>query len=94
MADAALGRSDKVTFFLFLDGVYNALGTQVFPAIEKLPMEHFKGLVARGAEVFACEVCTYNRGLDEGKDYYPGVKIVSVAFASDMVSRCDRIVNL
>jgi len=94
VADAALGKSHKVTFFLFLDGVYNALGTQVFPAIEKLPMEFFKALEARGAEIYACEVCSYNRGLDEGKDYYKGVKIVSVAFVSELASKCDRLINL
>jgi sulfur relay (sulfurtransferase) complex TusBCD TusD component (DsrE family) len=94
VADAALEKSHKVTFFLFLDGVYNALGTQVFPAIEKLPMDFFKALVARGAEIYACEVCSYNRGLDEGKDYYKGVKIVSVAFVSELASNCDKVINL
>lgn len=94
VAEAALGKSHKVTFFLFLDGVYNALGTQVFPILEKLPMDHFKELQARGAEIFACEVCSYNRGLDEGKDYYKGVNIVSVAFAAGLVSKCDRAITL
>ncbi len=94
MADAALNRSDKVTFFLFLDGVYNSLGTQIFPVLQKLPMDSFKALLAKGAEIFACEVCSYNRGLDEGKDYYKGVKIVSVAFVAGMASKCDRMITL
>lgn len=94
IADAALNRSHKVTFFLFLDGVYNALGTQVFPVLQKLPMDSFKGLLARGAEIYACEVCSYNRGLDEGKDYFKGVKIVSVAFVSGMASKCGRLITI
>jgi tRNA 2-thiouridine synthesizing protein D len=94
IADAALDRSDKVTFFLFLDGIYNALGTQVFPVLQKLPMDSFKALAAKGAEIFACEVCSYNRGLDEGKDYYKGVKIVSVAFVALMASKCDKTITL
>lgn len=94
IADAALNRSNKVTFFLFLDGIYNALGTQVFPALQKLPMDSFKALVTKGAEVYACEVCSYNRGLDEGKDYYKGVKIVSVAFVASLASQCERLVTL
>ena len=49
IADAALDRSDKVTFFLFLDGIYNALGTQVFPMLEKLPMDSFKGAGGQGS---------------------------------------------
>jgi tRNA 2-thiouridine synthesizing protein D len=94
IADAALNRSDKVTFFLFLDGIYNALGTQVFPVLQKLPMDSFKALLAMGAEIFACEVCSYNRGLDEGKDYCKGVKIVSVAFVAGMAGQCDRMITL
>lgn len=94
IAKAAIDKSHKVTFFLFLDGVYNALATQVFPSIEKLPMNHFKELQSKGADIFACEVCSYNRGLDEGIGYYSGVNIVSAAFAATLVSRCDRIVTL
>ncbi len=94
IAEAALDRSHTVTFFLFLDGVYNALGTQVFPALQKLPMDSWKALVGRGAEVYACEVCSYNRGLDEGKDYYRGVRIVSVAFVASLASRCERLITL
>jgi tRNA 2-thiouridine synthesizing protein D len=94
IADAALDRSDKVTFFLFLDGVYNALGTQVFAVLQKLPMDYFKALLAKGAEIYACEVCSYNRGLDEGKDYYKGVKIVSVAFVAGLASNCERLITI
>lgn len=94
IAKAALDKFHKVTFFLFLDGVYNALGTQVFPIMERLPMDHFKELQEKGAEIYACEVCSYNRGLDEGKDYYPGVKIVSVAFVASLVSKSDRLITL
>ena len=39
IADAALDRSDQVTFFLFMDGVYNALATERFAAMEKLPKD-------------------------------------------------------
>jgi tRNA 2-thiouridine synthesizing protein D len=94
IAKAALDKLHEVTFFLFLDGVYNALGTQVFASIEKLPMDHFKELQSRGASIFACEVCSYNRGLDEGTDFYSGVNIVSAAFASILVSKCDHVLTL
>jgi tRNA 2-thiouridine synthesizing protein D len=94
IAQAAVDRAHRATFFLFINGVYNALGTQVFPALDRLPMDSFKGLMARGVEIYACEVCTYNRGLDEGKDFYEGVKIVSVAFVARMVSECDKLIRL
>ncbi len=94
IADAALDRSDKVTFFLFLDGIYNALGTQVFPVLEKLPMDSFKGLVAKGAVLYACQTCSYNRGLGEGADFYPGIKLAGIPTVGMMASECDRLLTL
>lgn len=94
IADAALERSNKVTFFLFMDGVYNALATERFPAMKKVPKDYFKSLLDRGAEIYACEVCTNNRGLEEGKDFLDGIKISGAVIASEMVSRCDRILTL
>jgi len=94
IADAALERVDKVSLFLFLDGVYNALGTQVFPMLERLPMDSFKSLLARGAVVYACETCCYNRGLSEGAAFYKGVQIVGVPTVAAMASQCDRLLTL
>jgi sulfur relay (sulfurtransferase) complex TusBCD TusD component (DsrE family) len=94
VADAALSRSDKVTFFLFLDGVYNALGTQVFAMMDRLPMDHFKSLLARGAVIYACETCCYNRGLGEGTNFFPGINIVGVPTVAVMARDCDRLLTL
>ena len=94
IAEAILRASDKVVFFMFMDGVYNLLATERFPAMQKLPKDNFKSLIDAGAEINACEVCTYNRGLEEGKDYISGVKIIGAVFASEMVSKCDRIITL
>ena len=80
--------------FLFMDGVYNVLATQRFPAMQQLPKDCFKSLLDDGAEIYACEVCTYNRGLEEGKDYLSGVKISGAMIVSEMVSKCDRIITL
>jgi len=94
LASAALDRKDSVTLFLFVDGVYNALATQKFPAIEKVPNAYFKSLIERGATIYACEVCTNNRGLEEGKDFLPGVKVQGAVVVSNMVATCDRVVTL
>lgn len=94
IADAALRRSDSVTFFLFMDGIYNALATQHFPGVKKVPKDYFQSLMDRGAEVYGCEVCTNNRGLEEGKDYLKGIKITGAAIVSTMVESCDRIITL
>lgn len=94
IARAALKASDKVVIFLFMDGVYNALATERFPAMKQLPKDYFKSLIEDGAEICACEVCTYNRGLEEGKDYLNGVKVIGAVFVSEMVSKCDRIITL
>lgn len=94
IASAALDRKDSVTFFLFVDGVYNALATQRFPAMEKVPKDYFRSLIDRGATVYACEVCTNNRGLEEGKDFLPGVKLQGAAVVSEIVATCDRVITL
>jgi sulfur relay (sulfurtransferase) complex TusBCD TusD component (DsrE family) len=94
IADAALNRSDQVTFFLFMDGIYNALSTQHFPGVKKVPKDYFQALMDKGAEIYGCEVCTNNRGLEEGKSYLRGIKIAGAGQISIMASTCDRIITL
>lgn len=94
IAHSALELSDKVTFFLFMDGVYNVLRTEHFPAMKKVPKDYFIELIDKGAEVYACEVCTNNRGLEAGKNYLEGIRIAGAPVASEMVSKCDRIITL
>jgi len=94
IAEAALKRSDTVTIFLYMDGVYNALSTEDFSAMEKLPKDHFDYLLDRGAQVFACLTCTDNRGLEDGKGYLKRVQVTGATEAGEMVSKCERIINL
>ena len=94
IAEAALDRSDRVTFFLFMDGVYNALAAERFSSMQKLPKDHFASMIGRGAEVYACEVCTNNRGLEEGAGYVGGVKLAGASLVSEMVAKCDRVLTL
>ena len=94
ISSAALERSDRVTIFLFMDGVYNALATERFPVVEKVPKDYFKSLLDRGAEIYACVVCTNNRGLEEGRDYLKGIKMSGAPVASEIVGSCDRVLTL
>ncbi|MDG6901407.1 MAG: DsrE family protein [Nitrososphaerota archaeon] len=94
ISNAALDRQDKVTIFLFMDGVYNILSTERFPAMEKVPKDYFGALIQKGATVYACEVCTNNRGLEEGREFLQGVKISGAVIVSDMVGTCDRVITL
>jgi len=94
LAEAALKRSDGVTIFLYMDGVYNALSTQDFPSLQKLPKDHMESLLDQGAQVFACLTCTDNRGLEDGKEYLKRVRVTGATQAGEMVSRCERIINL
>ncbi len=94
ISSAALDRQDKVTIFLFMDGVYNVLSTERFPAMERVPKDYFSGLIQKGATIHACEVCANNRGLEEGKEFLPGVKLSGAMIVSDIVARCDRVITL
>ncbi len=77
-----------------MDGVYNILTTEHFPGIDRLPKDYFQSLLDKGAEIYACEVCTNNRGLEEGKNFLNGIKIVGAAVVSEIVSKCDRTITL
>jgi tRNA 2-thiouridine synthesizing protein D len=94
IAEAALRRSDQVTIFLYMDGVYNALATESFSSLETLPKDNFSSLLDHGAHIYACKTCTNNRGLVEGKDFLARVEVTGATEASEMVSKCDRIITL
>ncbi|MDG7007081.1 MAG: DsrE family protein [Nitrososphaerota archaeon] len=94
IVDAALDRGDGVSLFLFMDGVYNVLATERFTAMDELPKDRFRRILERGGEVYACEVCTNNRGLSEGRDFVEGVRLAGASVLSEIVSRCDRVVTL
>lgn len=83
-----------MTIFLYMDGVYNALATEDFPSMQKLPKDYLDSLLDHGARIYACLTCTDNRGLEDGRDYLKRVQITGATQASEMVSKCDRIVNL
>lgn len=94
IAEAALKRSDAVTIFLYMDGVYNALSAEDFSFMDRLPKDHLEVLLDNGAKVFACLTCTDNRGLEDGKTYLKRVQMTGATEAGEMVSKCDRIINL
>jgi len=94
MAEAALKRFDGVTIFLYMDGVYNALAPQDFESMKKLPKDHVEALLDQGAQIFACLTCTDNRGLEDGRAYLKRVQVTGSTEAGEMVSKCDRIINL
>ena len=94
ISNAALDRNDKVTMFLFMDGVYNVLSKERFTAMEKLPKDYFSSLIQKGATIYACEVCTNNRGLEEGKEFIPGVKVAGAVIVSSIAADCDRMITV
>jgi tRNA 2-thiouridine synthesizing protein D len=94
IAEAALGRSDGVTIFLFMDGVYNALATEEFAQMKSLPRDQLELIIDHGGRVFACATCTGSRGLEDGRDYLKRVEIRGSTEAAEMVSGCDRIITL
>ena len=83
-----------MTIFLYMDGVYNALATENFSSLKKVPKDYLDSLLGHGARVYACETCTNNRGLEEGRDYLKSVEIRGSTEVGEMVSKCDRIINL
>lgn len=94
IAEAALDKGHEVSFFLYLDGVYNPIKLQALRGYEVMPKDRFNRLISRGAKVFACVICVNARGLADGRDFIDGVKVGPLNFFADMVGEMDRLVQL
>ena len=65
IAETALDKGHEVSFFLFMDGVYNMLTTQKGEHFRVTPVsERLKGLMAEGAKVTCCRLCAELRGVE------------------------------
>ena len=93
IAIAALNKGHQVEMFLFLDGVYNLLGTQAMPEAETQPVDNFKEIVGLRGKIIACGVCVAARGLEGGKDFIKGVEIGGLPQLSEIINRSDRFVS-
>lgn len=94
IAEAALDRGHEVSFFLYLDGVFNPIKLQALRGYEVMPKDHFSHLLSRGAKISACIICINARGLADGRDYIDGVKVGALKLFADMVSELDRLIQL
>ena len=94
IADAALDKGHEVSFFLYLDGVYNPIKLQALRGYEVMPKDRFSHLLSRGARIFACVICINARGLADGRDYIDGVKIGPLNLFADMIGEVDRLIQL
>lgn len=94
IAEAALDKGHEVSFFLYMDGVYNPLKHQALRGYEVMPKDRFSRLISRGATVLACVICLNARGLADGRDYIDGVKLGPMNLFADMLGNLDRLVQL
>lgn len=66
IAETALDKGHQVSFYLFMDGVYNIVKSQKGEAYRTRPIsERFMDLIVRGAKVTCCRLCMDLRGLEE-----------------------------
>ncbi len=94
IAEAALDKGHQVRIFHYLDGILNPNKNQTFPDLEEMPKDRFAKLVAKGVKPIACGICVNARGLENGKDYLPGVKIGGLPDLADIVGEVDRLIAL
>ena len=94
IAAAAIKKGHKVTFFCYLDGIYNGLSTQKFADWDKVPGDYYKELVDTGAEIVCCGICVNARGQQDGKYFYEGIKVGGLPDWAAFVGGADRVVTL
>lgn len=94
IAEAALDKGHQVSFFYYLDGVYNPIKYQTFPDMEVMPKDRVARLLEKGAKVIACGICVNARGLEKGKDYIEGVKVGGLPDFAEIAGEVDRLITL
>ncbi len=93
IAKAALDKGHEVRMFLYLDGVYNPIKLQHFPDFDRQPVDSFKDLIAKGATIVTCGICTNARGLQDGKDYIEGIKAAGLPDYSEFLADADTVIT-
>lgn len=94
IAEAALDKGHEVSFFYYLDGVYNPIKYQTFPDMQVMPKDRVAKLVERGAKITACGICVNARGLEKGKDFVEGVKVGGLPDFAEMVGEVNSLITL
>ncbi len=94
IAGAALKKGHSVSFFCYLDGIYNGLSTQKFADWEKVPGDYYKELVEAGAKIVCCGICVNARGQQDGQFFYEGIKVGGIPDWAAFVGEADRVVTL
>lgn len=93
IADVALEKGHKVSFFFYDDGVLNPLRRQSSPLYPGIPCERFASLLSRGVAVLICGTGAKMRGL-EARDFIDGVKIGGLPDFALLLTEIDRLVCL
>lgn len=93
LAETAIEKGHEVSFFLFMDGVYNMLTTQKGEHFQVTPVsKRLKDLISRGAKITCCKLCMELRGLE--KSMIPeGIMPTGVSEINDEISEADAVLS-
>lgn len=97
---AALDGGHDVSVFAYLDGVYAPMVDQQFDVASgegpysRMPTERFQSLLADGADVFVCGLCTDARGIDTEAQIPDDVAVGLLPDLADIIGEADRVVSL
>lgn len=92
LAEAALDRGDKVSLFLYIDGVINANRLIDAPGERQIGAK-LRELAGRGMAVATCGPCSRFRGI--AKDlHFEGASMGSLVDLADYLDGADALVSL
>lgn len=93
IAEVALSKGHEVSFYLFMDGVYNLMTSQKGEAFRMRTIsDRFQGLITKGARVTCCKLCMELRGVAES--IVPkGVIVGGIAELSSEIDEADSVLS-
>jgi len=93
IANTALDKGHRVSFYLLMDGVYNIITSQKGEAFRVMPIsERLKELMVKGTRVTCCKLCMELRGLEESM-IPEGVIVGGISDLNDEISEADSVLS-
>jgi sulfur relay (sulfurtransferase) complex TusBCD TusD component (DsrE family) len=93
IAETAVRLCHDLSFFLFMDGVYNVINSQNGQPFKVTPnSRRLERLLEDGARIFCCKLCTMLRGITPSL-IPEGIEVSGVAELNDLVAFSDAVLS-
>lgn len=93
IAEAALRLGHELSFFLFMDGIYNIINSQNGEPFKVIPnSRRLEEMMKKGAMIFCCKLCMILRGIDDSL-IPKGISVSGISELNDLISSSDAVLS-